>query len=107
MRTPANASEENENDFRLLTRRPRRCWLAALLDLRPTAAATSLDDEFVVREKIRALRIKALRPADLARTARPVAADARPHSTETAGATARRPPLRMALRLISTMTGAS
>ena len=24
----ANASEENENDFRLFTRRRRRCWLA-------------------------------------------------------------------------------
>ena len=42
MRTPAIASEENENDFRLLTRRPRRCWLAVLLDLRPTAARAIL-----------------------------------------------------------------
>jgi len=33
-----NASEENENDFRLLTRRCRRCRIAVLLDLRPAAA---------------------------------------------------------------------
>jgi len=45
MLTPANASEENENDFRLLTRRPRRCWLAVLLDLRPTAARAILAAE--------------------------------------------------------------
>ena len=38
MRTPANASEENENDFRLFTRRPRRCRLAVFLDVRPAAA---------------------------------------------------------------------
>ena len=35
LRTPLRG---NENDFRLLTRRPRRCWLAVLLDLRPTTA---------------------------------------------------------------------
>src|SRR5258706_6000609 len=34
-RMPANASEENENDFRLFTRRARRCRVAMLLDLRP------------------------------------------------------------------------
>jgi hypothetical protein len=38
MRMPANASEENENDFRLFTRRARRCRVAVLLDLRPAAA---------------------------------------------------------------------
>ena len=38
MRMPANASEENENDFRLFTRRPRRCRLAVFLDVRPAAA---------------------------------------------------------------------
>jgi hypothetical protein len=38
MRTPASASEENENDFRLFTRRPRRCRLAMLPDLRPAVA---------------------------------------------------------------------
>ena len=31
-------SEENENDFRLFTRRARRCRLAELLALRPAAA---------------------------------------------------------------------
>ena len=30
--------EENENDFRLLTGRARRCRIAVLLDLRPAAA---------------------------------------------------------------------
>ena len=38
MRTSANGSEENENDFRLFTRRRCRCWLALLLALRPAAA---------------------------------------------------------------------
>jgi hypothetical protein len=38
MRTPAKASEENENVFRLFTRGPRRCWLAVLLALCPAAA---------------------------------------------------------------------
>ena len=38
MRLPANASEENENAFRLYTRRLRRCRVAVLLDLRPAAA---------------------------------------------------------------------
>jgi hypothetical protein len=38
MRMPANASEENENAFRLYTRRPRRCRLAVLLALRTAAA---------------------------------------------------------------------
>jgi hypothetical protein len=33
-----DASEENENDFRLFTRRCRRCRLAVLLDLRPATA---------------------------------------------------------------------
>ncbi len=33
-----NASEENENDFRLFTRCHRRCWLAVLLALRPATA---------------------------------------------------------------------
>jgi hypothetical protein len=42
MRMPANASEENENDFRLFTRRVRRCRVAVLLDLRPTAARAIL-----------------------------------------------------------------
>jgi AAA domain len=37
-----NASEENENDFRLLTRRCRRCRIAVLLDLRPAAARAIL-----------------------------------------------------------------
>ena len=37
MRMPANASEENENDFRLFTRRVRRCRVAVLLALRPAA----------------------------------------------------------------------
>ena len=45
MRTPANASEENGNDFRLLARQPRRCWLAVLFDLRPTAAGAILAAE--------------------------------------------------------------
>ena len=38
MRMPANGSEENENDFRLFTRRCRRCRPAVLLDLRPATA---------------------------------------------------------------------
>jgi hypothetical protein len=38
MRMPANASEEDENDFRLFTRGPRRCRLAVLLALCPAAA---------------------------------------------------------------------
>ena len=42
MRTPANAFEENENDFRLFTRRPRRCRLAVLLYLCPAAASAIL-----------------------------------------------------------------
>jgi len=35
---PANAYEENENDFRLFTRSRRRCLLAVLLAVRPAAA---------------------------------------------------------------------
>jgi hypothetical protein len=42
MRKPANASEENENGFRLFTRRPRRCRLAVFLALRPAAARAIL-----------------------------------------------------------------
>ena len=34
----AHASEEDENDPRLFTRRPRRCRLAVFLDVRPAAA---------------------------------------------------------------------
>jgi hypothetical protein len=34
----SNGPEENENDFRLFTRRPRRCRLAMFLALRPAAA---------------------------------------------------------------------
>jgi hypothetical protein len=41
MRMPANASE-NENAFRLYTRRPRRCRLAVLLALRTAAARAIL-----------------------------------------------------------------
>ena len=37
-RTPVNASEENENGFRLFACRPRRRRLAGLLDFRPAAA---------------------------------------------------------------------
>src|ERR1700721_1915908 len=34
----AHASEEDENDPRLFTRRPRRCRLAVFLDVRPASA---------------------------------------------------------------------
>jgi hypothetical protein len=42
MRTLANGSEENENDFRLFARRHRRCRLAVLLALRLAAARAIL-----------------------------------------------------------------
>ena len=38
----AHASEEDENDPRLFTRRPRRCRLAVFLDVRPAAARAIL-----------------------------------------------------------------
>jgi hypothetical protein len=47
MRMPANASEENENGFRLYARRYRRCRIAMLLDLRPAAAGAILAADLV------------------------------------------------------------